>query len=39
LAGIPATVVFGATSFNTKLPAATVEFSPIVIFPNMVLDA
>ena len=38
-AGTPATVELFSTSFKTKLPAATIEFLPIVIFPNIVLAA
>lgn len=36
LAGLPATRVFGGTSFVTTEPAATTEFSPIVT-PAMIV--
>ena len=36
---MPATVVSFLTSFKTRLPAATIAFSPIVISPRIVLDA
>ncbi|GIS05003.1 MAG: hypothetical protein CM15mP108_1070 [Gammaproteobacteria bacterium] len=36
---MPATVTFGSTFFKTRLPAAIVEFLPIIIFPRIVLDA
>ena len=37
LAGIPATVTFEGAFFKTKLPAATLEFLPIVMFPELYL--
>ena len=36
---MPATVVFSATSSRTRLPAATIEFLPIVTLPKIVLEA
>src|SRR5882724_12492284 len=37
LAGLPATIVLGGTSFVTTLPAPTRAFSPMVILARMVL--
>ena len=34
-AGLPATIVFGGTSFVTTLPAPTMAFSPTVMPPKM----
>ncbi len=36
LAGFPATMEFGGTSFVTTLPAPTMAFSPIVILESIV---
>ena len=35
-AGLPATIVFGGTSFVTRLPAPTMAFSPTVMPPSSV---